>query len=462
MNRLENQVNIEARRTIMRLMLARANNNRVITALIKSSLMVYSASAIAQVTVPANSPATATPSAQPTPGSSVIGSVIIPFSPSIPQPNPSASENAGLPRRRGSLDLEPVRVYPFAGIAFGHNSNIVGSDVEKVSSGFLVLTTRLLAEARSGESRHTLSYDGNFGKYVSSPNDDFNDHEVTAQSVNQFTARADMSARLFYLNKSDPRGLLARTFSSVPDRWNAIGFDANFGYGAKAAKGRIEAFLSAADKDYQNNRDRTVLYDVRTSSVGGRFLYRVSPKTRLLSELQIRQFDYNSVAELDNKEVRALIGATWEAAASTTGTIKAGWMNKNFQAPGRSDFSGANFEAQIRWEPRSYSMVDLIASRSAVDSFGIGVYAVETSLGTVWSHSWRSYLSTRAILSYANNRFEGLPRTDNLILAKFGSFYNLTSWVKAGAEISFQKRTSDEEAVEFRRSVVMFTLGFTI
>jgi len=387
---------------------------------------------------------------------------VIPVSASVPQPNPNASDNAGLPNRRNALKFEPINIYPFMGLAFGHNSNLVGSNIDKVSSAFWVLTPRIVAEARRGASRHSLTYNGNFGRYTNSSNDNFNEHELVAETSNQFTARTDLNARAYYLDKSDPRGLIARVYSDTPDKWHAVGFDGTFGYGAKSAQGRVEGFLGYTDKKYENNRNRTYAYDMATTTVGSRFFYRISPKTRLLTEVQYRDMSFTSYSVLDNYELRLLAGATWEAAASTTGTIKAGWMKKNFKEASRSDFSGPSFEGLLRWQPRTYSTVDLVAERSAVDSWGVGVYAINTSIGAAWTHSWRSYFTTRALASYLNSDYEGLARTDKLATLKFGGYYSLNSWLRVGAEVTHQRRKSDDANVEFSRNVFMLTVGATI
>ncbi|MFT4101381.1 MAG: outer membrane beta-barrel protein, partial [Burkholderiaceae bacterium] len=307
----------------------------ILRAAVAAALIVPAVWAWAQATGQPGQPGTAptTPASSATqeqPGSSTIGALVIPYSASVPQPNPNASDNAALPNRRNALKFEPINLYPFLGLAFGHNSNLVGSNVDKVSSSFWVLTPRIVAEVRRGASRHSLTYNGNFGRYTSASSDNFNEHEFIAETNNQFTARSDLNAKAYYLDKSDPRGLIARAYSDTPDKWHAGGFDGTFGYGAKSAPGRIEGFLGYTDKKYNNNRDRTIDYDLATATVGGRFYYRVSPKTRLLSEVQYRDLNYTSESSLDNHEMRLLVGATWDAAASTTGTIKVGWMKKNF------------------------------------------------------------------------------------------------------------------------------------
>ncbi len=143
----------------------------------------------------------------------------------------------------------------------------------------------------------------------------------------------------------------------------------------------------------------TQSFDVTTFNAAGRFLYRIAPRTRLLTELRYTTFDYKT-NNLDSSEVRLLVGATWDLAASTSGTVKVGQVRKDFKQSTLSDFSGVNVEAAVRWMPRTYSTVELLATRQPSDSTGAGLFTVDTTVGAVWNHRWQSFLSSRALLTY--------------------------------------------------------------
>ncbi len=55
------------------------------------------------------------------------------------------------------------------------------------------------------------------------------------------------------------------------------------------------------------------------------------PKTSLLLEARHTELDYKYTAsQLDSEELRYYIGATWDATAATSGTIKVGPVEKKF------------------------------------------------------------------------------------------------------------------------------------
>ncbi len=392
-----------------------------------------------------------------------IGAGLIAPSPATPQPNPNLSTASALPERRGFFRPEPFYIFPWVAVGFGHNSNLSGTQSNPISSAFWVLSPQVQAEVRSGAHRHSLTYTGNYGRYTSSSADNFDDHELVFRTANQFTARADLGGSVFYLDKVDPRGTVARAISSEPDHYHAMGAQGTFGYGARSAQGRLEFDAGVTDKEYTNNRTITSGLDVSTVSLAGRFLYRIAPRTRLLAEVRATEYDYKlSTSRLDNDERIFSVGATWDLAATTSGTVRVGQMSKNFKDSGLQDYRGLNVDASVRWAPLTYSSYDILLRRGAIDSSGIGVYSVDTSMAVAWNHQWRQYISTRARLSYTHSEFQGITRTDNVTAAAIGGYYNLRSWLRVGAEYSHFKRGSTDGGFQFSRNVVLFTVGLTL
>ncbi|MDZ7902899.1 MAG: hypothetical protein U5L01_10335 [Rheinheimera sp.] len=70
--------------------------------------------------------------------------------------------------------------------------------------------------------------------------------------------------------------------------------------------------------------------------------------------------------------------------AAATGTVKAGYQDKNFDLLAREDFHGFAWEAILLWQPLTYSGFDIATGRRAkdVDSVAVvGDYIIETTYG---------------------------------------------------------------------------------
>ena len=427
--------------------------------------------AFAQTATPGATPVStpiSTPTATPTDstsstqaGGGSIGSLLTTPRAAIPLPNPNIAYNAAYPNQRGFIRSEPFFVYPFVALGFGHNDNLTGVKDNRISSSLLTVTPRISADLKYGASTHSLVYQGNYGRYSGSSADNFTEHEIIGRTANQFDARNDLTASAYYLNKQDARGLLTRPFSDVPDKWSAFGANGTYGYGARSAQGRLEFDLGFTDKTYDNNRAVTQGFDVSTLNLAGRFLYRIAPRTRLLTELRYTSYDYKT-SNIDSDEVRMLVGATWDLAATTSGTVKIGQVRKNFKNSALADFSGVNLEAAARWTPRTYSIVEAVLTRQPNDSTGAGFFTVDTAMGVSWTHRWASFVTTRALASYLNSDFEGIARTDKLTTLTMGGYFDIRTWLRLGAEYTFQQRASSVSAIEFNRNVIMFTVGGTL
>lgn len=400
-------------------------------------------------------------SATPPPASPAPGADIVRNNPAAPLPAPNLGSTAAVPPPRGYWRAEPFDIYPFLGVGVGWTNNLLGQSTDPISTALMAVSPRVVATTRSGAHTHSLRYGGSYGKYFDSPADDFAVHEFVASTVNQFSARADLTGTAYYLLQQDPRGLTSRTISSEPDRWTGMGAQMTAGYGARSAQGRLEFDLGLTDKQYKTNPAVTDNLNVSTVFTAGRFLYRTGPRTRLLTELRYSRFEYDT-GVLTNDEVRLLGGFTWDVAASTTGTVRAGLVRKNFEQPALSDYSAFTADAALRYLIRSYSVVELAAGRVPSDSWGTGFFTVDTYLAGTWTHRWASYFSTRALLSYLSQDVRGASRTDTTTTANVGGYFDVRTWLRLGAELQFGRRSSDDPAFEYSRNLVLFTVGGTL
>jgi hypothetical protein len=346
-------------------------------------------------------------------------------------------------------------------VGVGYNDNLAGIPDDRISSAFLLVSARVRADVKSGGDTYALTYNGNYGHYLSTSANDFNEQALVATSSNQFTERADLQAAAFYLIKQDPFGSIDRSFNPTPYSWHGWGATATFGYGAASAQGRLELDVGATDKRYTNNREITQAFDVSTWDVAARFYYRIAPATRLLAEIRDTEYDYHS-SSLENSEQRYLLGATWDITAATSGTLKLGYVTTRFKQEGLDNYSGLTVEAALRWLPRTYSTVELVALYAPSQSTGTGPFTVDTTAGARWEHYWKSYFLTRAYATYVNSDYQGISRTDRVSRVGIGAYFDIRSWLRIGADFSHENRNSNAFGFDFSRNVVILSIAGTL
>lgn len=375
------------------------------------------------------------------------------------QPGITTAPVYGLPLRMDN----GVFIYPNVYVGAGNNSNVVGTRDNAISSTVVTLQPYVAAELKNHGDRYTLSYRGNFTRYDNSSADNFNHHDIQLAGDNYFTSRSSLGWGAGYIERTDPRGSTDRAISVEPDKWHAPMARAFYIYGTPGAQGRFEVEGSYQEKKYDNNRAVTIASDVNLATVSGRFFYRVMPRTSVVMEVRQTNADYIvDTSANDNTDRRYLVGLTWDATAKTTGSFKVGHEQKDFTSAARQDSSGGTWEGAIRWSPLTYSVWDLVTSKTAADSTGYGDYITNTATTLTWQHQWASTISSRASLGSVQSDFAATTRSDTINNYGLGVFYNIARTVRAGLEWTRTDRSSNQTIYEFSRNVTMLSLEATL
>jgi hypothetical protein len=82
--------------------------------------------------------------------------------------------------------------------------------------------------------------------------------------------------------------------------------------------------------------------------------------------------------------------------------VKVGYITQPFKQGGLDGYSGVTAEAALRWQPMTYSTVEVVALYAPSQSSGTGDFTVDTTVGARWEHYWKSYLFTRVYTAYVD------------------------------------------------------------
>ena len=385
------------------------------------------------------------------------------YSATTPTASSSGFEAAGVPSS-GKYEPAALRVgdgnlavTPTVGVSFGHNDNMSRTNVNRRSSGFIVLTPSIYASSQLGSNKYSLGYQGEFTTYQSSTRDNTKNHEVAASGEHDLDTRFALNWRASFLDRFDPAGSTDRAAgaSGEPDHWKASNWALVARYGAKSAPGRIFLEVGEYDKEYKNNRASTAASDYKSTNSSLRFVGRMTGKTNFTAEYRLSKFNYAlDTSGLDNYERRALVGLEWEATAATSGSFKVGNLRKNYSSA-RRDFSGATYEGGLRWAPLTYSRVDLSVGRSASDPTGSTAgYLLSTYGSAKWTHDWRSYFSTRVTLGQNKAKYVGDVRKDTTYDYGIGVDYVLTRNARLSADLQRSTRNSNSDSLDYDLNLV--------
>ncbi len=358
--------------------------------------------------------------------------------------------------------LGPLRVSPTAGLSYGHDSNVVLSSNNEIDSFVTRFSPGIRVESGSETNRLTATYQGEYGRYESSTTDNYSDHSLALQWLWSPLIRHAFSVDVGWARHHDERGTAGREGQLAllplePDEFDQRSLDARYRFGAPGARGRLELEIGTTDFSYRNNRDLTVFRDRTDDNIGGGFYWRVAPKTSALVRVDQVESNYD-LSTLDSTERHYYIGVELDATARTTGTVLVGRAEKDFDDPGRQDFSGTSWRAGVSYKLRSYSVFDLSTSRDADETNGFGDFILRRDLTLGWNHQWSPRLTSQIDVGVARDEHRPSPRTDRSSFYGVSGQYRVTPWLSLGAGFRASDRDSDISELNYDRKQLLLSL----
>jgi hypothetical protein len=161
---------------------------------------------------------------------------------------------------------------------------------------------------------------------------------------------------------------------------------------------------------------------------------------------------------LDSEERYGFVGIEWEATASTTGSIRIGTGEKDFEDPDRVDLDDPSYELGLTWSPLTYSTFTFNASRLFDETTGQGDSIDRTSYFGAWNHAWTDRLSSVVSASLSSEEYAGSLRDDDLTYISVGMTYSVARWFDVRLEVALDERESGVASFNYERTV--FAIGF--
>jgi len=346
--------------------------------------------------------------------------------------------------------------YPNIELDAGYDDNVRRTERNTDSSTFGKVKPELQWVGSVGKHLVRFGYQGDYAKFFDASSEDYDDHFVGGDLTLDLTPKFKVHGGVAYRQGHEDRSTQSGGKWRDPNTWDQWSAKVEALYGRRIATMQIGGSYAHHDRDYTNNnqsfRDNTA--DILTLIA----YYNIGPKTRLLIEPSVTDYDYPN-SDTDNTYRKLLAGVTWDATAKTTGEVKVGYYNKDFDNSGFEDADGLAIDAILRWRPKSYSEWELRVSQGAYDSEIIGSPSAsyESTLVAIdWEHDLTSLTQLQAGASYEVEDFD-TGREDDYTNAYLGLSYALTRTLTVGARYEYNQRDSSAPFNDYDANV--FTLG---
>jgi len=371
---------------------------------------------------------------------------------------------------QGVFSLEPA-----LGLELRYDENIFKSATSVQSSLITMISPKLVIAAEPSKHRFAIEYNGDFARYSDSGPDDYEDHHLEASADLNFSKRSKLELIGSYDDAHDDRGtVLTEGFDSAlnippsPDEYELQKILGRFTLGSGTSKGRLVFEGASSDLEYTNHRDRTRFFDRSDVYGDAAFYYSVAPKISLLFDARLTDIDYSNdrplQESLNSREYRYRAGVTWDTSAKTKGTIRVGYVQKEFTESALGDFSDPSWEVDVRWSFRSYSHFDVRTARYPSETNGGGNFVDNTLYSVAWEHEWGIRLKSRLVASDLDRDYRGssVSRQQQLRQYKFSLSYQMRRWLSWKAGVEVNSRTSNIQRFEFDGNIYSISLLMTL
>lgn len=393
-------------------------------------------------------------------------------------------------REDQSIPVAGMLLTPHVNLQQRYDSNVASSKVDDINSWATIFQPNVKLTKEFGEfGKHNFEIDWAFthGAYHAAQNDSYNDHNVSGKLNYEINQKHRLMFQGGYIDAHEERGSRFSIGSGdnlqEPDTYEQVFAGIQYTFGGLDADARLELEAGYLDNDYRSvflessetgeRYDSTAARDRSTSEYGGVFYYKVGAATDLTFEAWQTEYNYDYAPrpseELSSSEFRALIGAKWEATALTTGFAKVGYKEKDFDNEAYDDFSGAEWEVEVKWEPKTYSHFTFNTGRTTEETNGEGFF-VENSdgLGYVinstahsveWKHQWRDRVSSKVVYADIKDIYkgqEGTIRVDDNTAVNLALYYDMNYWLSFSLDYQYADRDSTRDFLTYDRELVTF------
>jgi len=212
-------------------------------------------------------------------------------------------------------------------------------------------------------------------------------------------------------------------------------------YGAAQARGNLQVGISTNIRSFQNQSALTSGLSYTSLRPFGQLSLRLSPDTRAIATLRFTNITYDN-SDLDRNGISLLTGLSFDATGKLGGEIQLGGIFSDFSKENRDDQVTFIAEAELVFEPTTFSRFELSASRVLDnDAANVGTVVETTDTAKLrWQHDWSSRLFHVADLSYEVEN--GDCPVSGIAEAGGGIEMNLvlSRWLHVGASFKGQSR----------------------
>ena len=357
-----------------------------------------------------------------------------------------------------------------------YDDNLHADERNEKSSWITTVAPSFSLAGKGNKSSYLLNYTTSSDTFHSSQKDNNTDHIFTADSELEFNARNRLKLSAGY---RDIEETATQNQNQENDQYNSKNIGGVYTYGARTARAQIDLGAKYDELRYDNSNNLNSDQERDSTALRGTFYYRVAPATRLLLEARHTDYDYLSDTDSSSTNIDLLTGITWEATAKTSGSIKIGRGQKDYDNSSKDSASTGMWEIGATWKPRTYSTFTLSTRRAfdegsnSVSTIGDGTdttvrdtnddSAVKLQSTTLaWKHYWVKRLYSDLSYTRMDLDYQDTNREDKYNNINLGLTYEMRRWLDIGIGYKYSENDSDAASESYERNVYALTINASL
>lgn len=373
-------------------------------------------------------------------------------------------------RMRPGYDAAGVRaggftVFPEVSVTGTYDDNIFAANVGEVDD--FITTLAAGVSVQSNWSRHALNLNAGLAQYLYADNSDEDrlDWNVGGNGRVDITRDTNISGGLSYAQLHEDRGAPnAPGLAAEPTEYTLFQTNAALAHRFNRVTTRVG--VGYADYDYDDAPligGGVLDQDFRDREEFEQFLrlgYDVSPDTNLYIQGTLNQREYDQkppvVALNRDSDGWAVVGGSeFRLSNLAQGQVYVGYQEQSYDDPTLSDISGLAFGAGVDWFVTPLTTIRIDAASTVEETVAAGASGfLDQSVGLGIDHELMRNVIIGARASYANQDYEGIARSDDVIRAGFGVDYLINRNFSAGLDYGFTNRDSNVPGLDYTRNEV--------
>lgn len=331
---------------------------------------------------------------------------------------------------------------------------------DAISDQYLLLAPHAEYLSLFGEHRFSARYDGGYALFMDNDALNYENHALSADLELQHTKRllTEYGAAYEHVieNPGESDDLATDGFVHTREARGYLGTS----YGTNASKGQVRLRYDFNQLRYREEsaefRDRDM------HRVLGGFYYRIAPKTRLLFEISNENLEYQNEGDFPSPSSSSqyyMTGAQWRLASKTQGSVRVGYLNRDYDDSFYNSVSALSYFADITWSPYSNTYVTITGSRNTSEAAIPGAGA---SLETEWAADITHALTGKTQLQFgytiARNDFANIQRrSDKRNDIRAGVRHSIRRWLDLEFSVQHFDRDSNIARYDYKANRVALT-----